>query len=188
MIAHARPIAVVAVAALALGGCSQHQLDSSSQSLVNDASHAVDSGVLATKVMAKLASVDAGAALFTSASASGGTVTLHGKARTPEIAARFVAAAKSVDGVTAVTNELRIDPHTPRIGRDAHDFGVTAAVRANLVGQAGVNGVNVGVRAANGVVTLSGTVKSAALRTTLVDAARGTQGVRSVVDRLTVGS
>lgn len=188
MISAFRRVAAAVSLASILAACSQQQLNSASHDISSRAPAIFDNGVLATKVMAKLASVDAPDALYTSASANGGTVTLHGKARTPALAERFVAAAKTVAGVTAVRDEFAIDQHLPRVGRDAAAFGLTTAVRANLVGQAGVNGVGIGVSARSGVVTLSGRVKTAALRETLVSAARGTSGVRDVVDRLTVGS
>ena len=188
MIVPLRRVVLAVSLASAVAACSQQQLNSASNDVSHGAPAFFDNGVLATKVIAKLATVDASSALYLTATANGGVVTLHGKARMPAFAARFVAAAKTVSGVTAVRDDVKIDQHLPRLGRDAVGFGLTAAVRANLVGQAGVNGVAIGVFAQNGTVTLSGRVKTAALRETLVSAARGTSGVRQVVDRLTVGS
>jgi osmotically-inducible protein OsmY len=63
-----------------------------------------------------------------------------------------------------------------------------AAVASSLTAQTGINvtGVTVHADADTGTVTLAGHAPTAAVKSTLVAAARHTPGVRNVVDKITV--
>jgi hyperosmotically inducible protein len=66
------------------------------------------------------------------------------------------------------------------------DAAVTAKVKAKLTADPEVDAFDIDVDTVAGVVTLSGTVESAALSAEAEKLARGTSGVREVVNRLTV--
>ena len=68
----------------------------------------------------------------------------------------------------------------------ASDPGVTTAVKSKLAADDTVKSYRIDVDTKDRVVTLSGAVDTAAARTRAVELARGTEGVRDVVDRLTV--
>ncbi len=184
-----------ALAAILLAACSQHQLDRAGSSVSNagnaiasSAPELIDEGVLAAKVMARLVQIDANSALHVAASANGGTVRLTGKVLSDSTRERFLAAARGVPGVTGVDARLAIDPNLPRPASAVRNFALETAVHANLAVQAGINGLTLHVVARGAVVTLSGTAKTEALKTTLLSTARKTAGVREVVDRLHVAS
>jgi osmotically-inducible protein OsmY len=111
---------------------------------------------------------------------------LSGKVRSSESATRFEKAAAGIAGVHHVSARLAVDASLPNAGDQARDLGLAATVRANLMAQAGLNGLRVDVSARDGTVTLGGRVNSEALRTTLVSTAKQTAGVKSVVDKLEV--
>ncbi len=66
------------------------------------------------------------------------------------------------------------------------DSAVTAGVKAALLADAGLSTVTIGVDTQKGVVTLSGTVDTDALKAKAGEIAKGVKGVKSVVNNLTV--
>ena len=68
------------------------------------------------------------------------------------------------------------------------DAEITASVKTRLAADPDVAAIDIDVDTIEGVVTLSGKVKTAAERDEAVKLARGTEHVRRVVNNLTVGS
>ena len=66
------------------------------------------------------------------------------------------------------------------------DAATTAAVKTKLLGDTKVGGLAIDVDTKDNVVTLTGTVKSAAEKAEAVRLAKNTSGVKSVVDKLIV--
>jgi hyperosmotically inducible periplasmic protein len=66
------------------------------------------------------------------------------------------------------------------------DPGITAAVKARLIGDTTVKAYQIDVDTSDKVVTLSGIVATEAARERAIAVARQTDGVREVVDRITV--
>ncbi len=80
------------------------------EAIANDA-------LLTTEVKAKLITVDVNSTASLGVRVSGGVATLTGAVRTPAARAKTVAAARSVPGIHAVRDQLRIDPHVPDLGQ-----------------------------------------------------------------------
>jgi osmotically-inducible protein OsmY len=68
------------------------------------------------------------------------------------------------------------------------DAAITQAVKEKLLRQPETSSANIAVDTHEGVVTLSGTVKSVQERDQVIQIARGTQGVQRVEDRLSVST
>jgi hyperosmotically inducible protein len=66
------------------------------------------------------------------------------------------------------------------------DPGITTAVKTKLAADDTVKAYQIDVDTANGVVTLTGIVEAPAAKEKAVTIARGTDGVKDVVDRITV--
>jgi osmotically-inducible protein OsmY len=66
------------------------------------------------------------------------------------------------------------------------DPGITTAVKTKLAADDTVKAYQIDVDTANGVVTLTGIVEAPAAKEQAVKLARGTDGVKDVVDRITV--
>jgi osmotically-inducible protein OsmY len=143
-------------------------------------------GLQVAAVTAKLAAVDIDATTNVHVSANGGTITLKGQAHSNAERARYVDAAKSVNGVRAVVDDLTVNPHVTGVREQTLDATLTARVAAAIAGQAGVNVFHVAPSSKHGVVTLRGTVPSASVEKTIVRTVRGVPGVRRVIDRLTI--
>jgi hyperosmotically inducible protein len=69
---------------------------------------------------------------------------------------------------------------------DLDDAGITTKVKAKFLGDTDVPGLKIDVDTTNGVVTLTGTVKTAAEKQHAMKIAKATDGVKSVVDRIKV--
>jgi len=66
------------------------------------------------------------------------------------------------------------------------DASITAAVKSKLLGDPKVGGLKIDVDTKDNVVTLTGTVKTAAEKAEAIRLAKATSGVKSVVDKLIV--
>jgi osmotically-inducible protein OsmY len=172
--------------ALCVAGCSSQQAREAANSLATGAPQVLGDVGIAAQIEARVIRIDADSALHVAISVNGGDVRLSGKVKSESVASGFVAAAKDVSGVKKVDNALSVDANLPPASQRARDAGTIAAVTGDLIAQAGINAFRVKVAAHDGVVTLSGTLKSDAVRQTVVDAAKHAPGVKSVVDRLAV--
>jgi osmotically-inducible protein OsmY len=80
--------------------------------------------------------------------------------------------------------EVRVEHD--QVGADLQDAGITAKVKAQLATDSRVSALKIDVDTKAGVVTLSGNVDAPVAKQAAVEIARGTAGVKDVVDRLTV--
>jgi len=186
----ATPVRVVflALGLAAVAGCSSQQVEDAGHSLATDAPAALGDVSIAAQVEAKLLRIDADSALHVAVAVHGGTVKLSGKVKSAATESGFTAAAKQISGVKNVDSTLQVDASLPPASEQARDAGTVAAVTGDLIAQAGINAFRIKVNAHAGVVTLSGNVKSAAVKATVLDAAKHAPGVKSVVDRVEVKS
>jgi osmotically-inducible protein OsmY len=120
-----------------------------------------------------------------------GAVTLRGVVGSEAERRQAVAIARNTDGVRAVTDELRVGAPTTGSGRDIMtvdrpDPWITMKIQAQYFLDADVKGRRIDVDTSNGVVTLKGTVDSAQQKQEAGLIARETEGVKRVVNQLTV--
>lgn len=111
-------------------------------------------------------------------------VTLSGTVDTARAKTRAVEIARLEKGVFQVTDNITVSPSAPPVPTDA---SLTAAVKAKLAAESSLSGLKIIVDTLNGVVTLSGDVRSQADKDVAVRLARETAGVREVNDRLATG-
>jgi hyperosmotically inducible periplasmic protein len=96
------------------------------------------------------------------------------KAKDAAIKGVTVAADKTKDGLS-------------KTGEVMTDEWITGRVHARFVGEDLLKGSNISVESRKHVVTLKGTVTGEAGRAQATKVAKGTEGVHSVVNRLTIG-
>ena len=150
-----------------------------------------------SSVKAKLAADDTVKAYTIDVDTTNGVVTLTGTVATAAEETQALEIARTTEGVTEVQDQIDVVPSQASntagsvigdIETAAGDAGVTAAVKAKLLADDQVGGLRIDVDTDAGVVTLTGTVRSADERTRALDIARQVEGVRDVSDRLTVRS
>ena len=173
------------LAVFLMTACTQ-DVDQAAKSISTSAPAIVSDAGIAAQIEAGLVGIDADSALHVAVNVHGGDVSLSGRAKSAAVAQRFVESAKGVKGVKDVSSRIVVDPKLPSATTQAKDFALEAGVAGALVGQVGINAFSVKPSAHAGVVTLTGTVKSDAIKTTILQTARNAAGVKSVVDRIEV--
>ena len=111
-------------------------------------------------------------------------VTLTGTVDTARAKTRAVEIARLEKGVFQVDDKITLTPGAPKPPTDA---SLTAAVNARLTAESTVSGLKIKVDTLDGVVTLSGEVRTQTEKDAAVRLARDTAGVREVNDRLLIG-
>jgi hyperosmotically inducible protein len=145
-----------------------------------------------------------------------GVVTLSGEVHSASEHSQALAKVKTTQGVTRVIDNLAVTPGdrpvtadirdkavaalpkqkeqvkaqaktaAARVGKEISDTWITTQVQAMYFLDRDVKGMQIGVTTSSGVVTLSGTVDSQATRQKALADARSVEGVKQVVDKLTV--
>lgn len=141
-------------------------------------------GLILAAVKAQLTALDPDSATSLGVSVRDGVVRLRGTVRDRGALAKDTAAARKVAGVKRVVTEVRVDPRGPRPREQVSDFALATRITAALAAQVGPTGVR--VHAAGGTVTLDGSAPDGKTKATAVSTARGTGGVRNVVDHIRV--
>jgi len=95
------------------------------------------------------------------------------------------AAARKADDKTDAAQRKAGDT-TDRAGDATNDAALTAKVKTKFLADDDISGLKIDVDSKNGVVTLTGTVATAAEKALALKTAKATDGVKSVVDNLKV--
>jgi hyperosmotically inducible protein len=79
-------------------------------------------------------------------------------------------------------------PSNPTAGQGIDDAAITAKVKTALLAEKGVSGTDINVDTAQGTVTLSGRVADASQIDRAAQVAKEVEGVKTVLNKLTVGA
>lgn len=147
-----------------------------------------DSGVTA-KVKAALVDDEAIKSTDISVETHSGVVTLNGFVTSQDQAEKAVAVAGKVEGVKSVSDKLHVKDSTKQTMKGyAGDTATTSEIKAKLLADDIVPSRNVKVETTNGVVQLSGKVKTQAQSERAEGIAKAIDGVKSVKNDLVVKS
>lgn len=117
-----------------------------------------------------------------------GVVTLRGTVSNAEQRTEAERIARNTEGVHDVVNELVIDPTPRSASRAFDDAWISTMVDSKLTVDPEVESRDIDVDVRNGVVTLSGIVKTETARAEAEDLARSVDGVTQVVNELQVAA
>jgi osmotically-inducible protein OsmY len=138
--------------------------------------------------VALLKAVKGADALRISVSCYGSSATLSGAVQDRGSEKLAMAAARQVQGVTAVHSVITVNPRAAlQDNLDAHlrDAMVVANVKVLLLQELGATAIRLHVTGANGVVSLSGEIPATASRPTVLKHVQETPGVLRVEDLMT---
>ena len=93
----------------------------------------------------------------------------------------------AASATTATADAVKRDGTVGTAGAAVGDAALTAKVKTKFLADTAISGLKIDVDTKNDVVTLSGTVPTAAEKRHAVEVARATDGVKSVIDNLKVG-
>ncbi len=155
---------------------------------------------ITTSVKSRLAADDTVKAYQINVDTKEGVVTLTGEVPSQAAKETAVQVARATDGVVSVVDNLTIAmagadrglgdsaaATAGRVGEVATDAMITSSLKTKFLADPDVAALKIDVDTMNGIVTLTGNVKTAAERDEALRIARDTEGVKSVVDRLKVG-
>jgi hyperosmotically inducible protein len=155
---------------------------------------------ITTSVKSRLAADDTVKAYQINVDTKEGVVTLTGEVPSQAAKETAVQVARATDGVVSVVDNLTIARAAAdrglgdaaaatagRVGDVASDAMITSSLKTKFLADPDVAALKIDVDTTNGIVTLTGNVKTAAERDEALRIARETEGVKSVVDRLKVG-
>ena len=202
-------IGILALTLLTLGASSTIASAATSATATADNQvAAIKDGWLVTKLHSLFIPEDALSGSNIDVNVKDGMVTLDGSVPNEAARDKALAISKGADGVKGVTDHLRIAPDTQltkasdkankeadkaaeasaKAGRKADDGWIKSTIYAQYMSEwtTVLDDSDIKVDVTKGVVTLKGTVKSAAARTKAVAIAKGTNGVKSVTNLLTV--
>jgi len=119
-----------------------------------------------------------------------GIVTLTGEASSMAQKELTTEYAKDIDNVKEVKNEMTVakNPakHDETIGEKIDDASITAQVKASLLSHRSTSALKTKVETTDGVVTLRGIAKNAAEKSLVTKLVTDINGVRSVVNDMTI--
>jgi len=148
----------------------------------------VQEALVNTQVKALLVKNLAGAdGMRISVEVNGAVVTLTGTVNERASMKLADEVARSVEGVKTVSNKIALNAGAAQQdGLEARikDTLLEGEVRVRMLREAGESALKVELEAADGVVSVRGTVPDAARKEVLLKTVRGTPGVREVIDLL----
>ena len=173
-------VLIVGVAALGTAACSSTRTQRAPGEQVDDAA-------LLTSVKSALAAESAEAAADVNVDVYRGEVKLSGFVDNENDRAQAVAAARGVEGVKSVKNDIAIG-ESSSAGEVIDDSVLTAKVKTALVSDKTVNALDVNVETNMGVVQLAGFADTREQIAQASEVARGVDGVKAVKNDLRLKS
>ncbi|MDX6021576.1 molecular chaperone OsmY [Scandinavium sp. V105_16] len=169
---------------------TQSAADSAGQkvdSSMNKVGNFMDDSSITAKVKAALVDHDSIKSTDISVKTDDKVVTLSGFVESQDQAEAAVKVAKSVEGVSSVSDKLHVrDSKSQDMKGYAGDTATTSEIKAKLLADDIVPSRNVKVETTDGVVQLSGTVESQAQSDRAESITKAVDGVKSVKNDLKV--
>ncbi len=113
-------------------------------------------------------------------------VILNGEVKSHVEQSKVVALAQNVEGITSVKDNLVVEPGPGEVEKYIDDTTITAVIKGKHLAQEGLESLDISVKTVEGVVTLSGAVNSEAQAVLAEKVANEAEGVKRVVNNLTL--
>ena len=169
-------VAAAALVALTTVGCAS----------TRTVGEQIDDGAITTKITSKIAADPEVNPFNIDVDTLDGVVTLRGEVEKKEAKEEAEKLARNTSGVVEVKNEIRVVSEEYEDDESGSDAWITTKIKAKLTVDPQLNPFNIDVDTLDGVVTLSGRVKTADARDHAEELARETKGVLAVDNDLQV--
>ncbi|TDK67095.1 BON domain-containing protein [Sapientia aquatica] len=146
----------------------------------------VDDSIITTKVKSALMGDENIKSIDFKITTEKGNVMLSGFVNNQMQIDRSIELAKAVTGVKNVTNQLTIKDGAQSMGNKIDDSVITTKVKSALLTDSQIKSFDIQVVTRNGEVQLSGFVKNDAQLKHAVDVAQTIEGVKSVLNHMTL--
>ena len=178
-------LAVVASAAVLMTGCNRQEPLSVAASPTTMGME-LDDTVVTTRVKSVLLEDQDIKGFDIKVETHKGMVLLSGFVDNATQVDRAMSAARAVEGVKGVENGMTLKTGTTTVGNQLDDGIVTAKVRQALLAEPSIKSVQIGVVTVKGESQLSGFIDTQAQIDRAISVARGVEGVREVVNQMSV--
>lgn len=182
----------VALADESLGAQTRSAADSAGKKIDSSVDHVgnfMDDSTITAKVKAALIDDDAIKSSDISVKTDKKVVTLSGFVNSQEQAEKAVAVTKGVEGVVSVKDKLHVKDAAGKeqsISGYAGDTATTSEIKAKFLADSEIPSRNLKVTTSNGIVHLSGQVKSQAQAAKAEQIAKAVEGVKSVKNDISI--
>ncbi|OIQ84906.1 osmotically-inducible protein Y precursor [mine drainage metagenome] len=168
-----------------LSGCNNPQ-GTNSASAPTTIGTEVDDSVITTRIRSALMSNDNIKSLDIKVKTRKGEAMLSGFADNQSQIDLIVTLVQGIEGVKSVTNQLSLKEGKLSIGNKIDDSVITMQVKSALLADPMMKSLDVSVTTRDGEVQLSGFIDNELQMSHAVDIARGTNGVSSVVNHMSI--
>jgi hyperosmotically inducible protein len=149
----------------------------------------IDDSTITTKVKAALLADEDVKGLDIKVETRKGEVYLSGFVDSQGQMDRAITVAKGVEGVKNVDNKMTLKTTETTVGEKIDDGIISTKVKAALAGDEGIkNSTDIIVETRDGEVQLSGFVNDQAQMDRAVEVARGVEGVKNVINKMSIKS
>ncbi|PTQ82573.1 hyperosmotically inducible protein [Nitrosospira multiformis] len=147
----------------------------------------IDDTAITTKVKTALLADDYVKGLDIKVETRKGVVQLSGYVDSPEQIDKAVAITKGIKGVKNVDNKMMVKGDEASVGEKIDDSIISTKVKAALAGDESIkNSTDIAVETHEGKVQLSGYANDKAQMNRAVKVARGVEGVKNVVNKISI--
>ncbi|MDN5751661.1 MAG: BON domain-containing protein [Nitrosospira sp.] len=181
-------LTVTLISALFISACGKTEDKAAKPETKTTAGTVIDDSVITTKVKSALLADDIVKGLDIQVETRKGEVQLSGFVDSQEQIDRATAVTKGVEGVKNVINKMTIKTAGTTVGDKIDDGLITTKVKAALLANDVVKGTDIAVETRNGEVQLSGFVNNQTQIDRATEIARGVEGVKNVVNKMTIKS
>jgi hyperosmotically inducible protein len=188
-------LTVALIGALAIAGCGKKEEKApapgepktEAQTAPTTIGTEIDDATITTKVKTALLTDNYVKGLDIKVETRKGEVQLSGYVDSQEQIDKAVAIAKGIEGVKNVDNEMMVKGGEASVGEKIDDTIITTKVKAGLTGDDSIkNSTDIAVETQEGEVQLSGHANDQAQMDRAVEIARGVEGVKNVVNKMSI--
>jgi hyperosmotically inducible protein len=186
-------LTIALIGALAIAGCAKKEEKapapgepkSEAQTAPTTIGTEIDDATITTKVKTALLTDSSVKGLDIKVETRKGEVQLSGYVDSQQQIDKAVAIAKGIEGVKNVNNEMMVKGGEASVGEKIDDSIITTKVKAALTRDDRIkNSTDIAVETQEGEVQLSGHANDQAQMDRAVEIARGVEGVKNVVNKM----
>jgi hyperosmotically inducible periplasmic protein len=188
-------LTIALIGALAITGCGKKEEKapapgepkSEAQTAPTTIGTEIDDATITTKVKTAFLTDNYVKGLDIKVETRKGEVQLSGYVDSQQQIDKAVAIAKGIEGVKNVDNKMMVKGAEASVGEKIDDTIITTKVKAGLTGDSSImNSTDIAVETQEGEVQLSGHVNDQAQMDRAVEIARGVEGVKNVVNKMSI--
>lgn len=181
-------LTITLISALSISACGKTEDKAAKPEAKTTAGTVIEDSVITTKVKSALLADEAVKSFDIQVETRKGEVQLSGFVNSQAQIDRATVVTKGVEGVKNVINNMTIKTAGATAGDKVDDGMITTKVKAALLADESIKSSDIAVVTRNGEVQLSGFVNNKTQIDRATEVARGVEGVKNVINEMTLKS